>query len=60
MSISNERTKEIKMFRLLYIALMSTWFALFVLVFTHTQVLADSHDVESDDKKERASQSCGG
>tara|TARA_Y100001938_G_C7947996_1_gene357754 strand:+ start:264 stop:410 length:147 start_codon:yes stop_codon:yes gene_type:complete len=48
------------MFRLLYIALMSTWFALFVLVFTHTQVLADSHDVESDDKKERASQSCGG
>ena len=48
------------MFRLLYIALMSTWFALFVLVFTHTQVLADSHDVKSDDKKERASQSCGG
>ena len=49
-----------KILRLGYVTLMATWFALFVLIFTHTQVLADSHDVESDDKKERASQSCGG
>tara|TARA_R100001460_G_scaffold4154_1_gene12018 strand:+ start:1046 stop:1189 length:144 start_codon:yes stop_codon:yes gene_type:complete len=47
------------MVRILYIALMATWFALFVLIFTHTQVLADESS-EDETKEERPIGACGG
>jgi hypothetical protein len=48
------------LYRLLYILLMVTWFSLFVLIFTHTQVLADESVEDEQQERTSGGGACGG